>query len=121
VTVGSISHASRVRPLRAPRGRAAARHNRPHGIRFPPAGWRRTPSPAALLGGLCQLGGRQSRAPVCNSCEREFLCVYGAISPPQGRLGWMIAPQMNTDFMSKLLAQVSAEHRRDFIVTVGVR
>ena len=30
----------------------------------------------------------------------------------------MIAPNMNTDFMSKFLAQVSAKHRRDFIVMV---
>ena len=55
---------------------------------------------------------------VCNGYEREFLYVYGAVSPLQGQLDWMIAPQMNTHYMSKFLAQVSARHRRDFIVMV---
>ena len=61
---------------------------------------------------------KPERPSVCNGYEREFLYVYGAASPIQGQLDWMIAPQMNTDFMSKFLAQVSAKHRRDFIVMV---
>jgi len=55
---------------------------------------------------------------VCNGYEREFLSVYGAVSPLQGRLDWMITRTMNTDNMSAFLAQVSARHRRDFIVMV---
>jgi DDE superfamily endonuclease len=61
---------------------------------------------------------KPERPVVCNGYEREFLYVYGAVSPIQGRLDWMIAPQMNTEYMSKFLAQVSARNRRDFIVMV---
>lgn len=55
---------------------------------------------------------------VCNGYEREFLYVYGAVSPLQGQLDWMITRKMNTTNMSAFLAQVSARHRRDFIVMV---
>lgn len=55
---------------------------------------------------------------VCNGYEREFLYVYGAVSPLQGQMDWMITRQMNTINMSAFLAQVSARHRRDFIVMV---
>ena len=58
------------------------------------------------------------RPTVCNGYEREFLYVYGAVSPLQGQLDWMITPKMNTENMSAFLAQVSAKHRRDFIVMV---
>lgn len=58
------------------------------------------------------------RPMVCNGYEREFLYVYGAVSPLQGQLDWMITRQMNTANMSAFLAQVSARHRRDFIVMV---
>ena len=44
--------------------------------------------------------------------------VYGAVSPLQGQLDWMITPQMNTAYMSQFLAQVSVKHRRDFIIMV---
>jgi len=44
------------------------------------------------------------------------LYVYGAVNPLQGQFDWLIPPQMNTDFMSQFLAQVSAKHRRDFVV-----
>ena len=59
-----------------------------------------------------------ARPMVCNGYEREFLYVYGAVSPLQGQLDWMITRQMNTTNMSAFLAQVSAKHRRDFIVMV---
>jgi transposase len=59
-----------------------------------------------------------ARPTVCNGYEREFLYVYGAVSPLQGQLDWMITPQMNTANMSAFLAQISARHRRDFIVMV---
>ena len=61
---------------------------------------------------------KPERPVVCNGYEREFVYVYGAVSPLQGQLDWMITPQMNAEYMSKFLAQVSAKHRRDFIIMV---
>lgn len=58
------------------------------------------------------------RSTVCNGYEREFLYVYGAVSPIQGELDWMITQQMNTDRMSEFLAKVSAAHPREFIIMV---
>ena len=58
------------------------------------------------------------RPVVCNGYEREFLYVYGAVSPLEGQLDWMITRQMNTANMSAFLAQVHAKHRRDFMVMV---
>jgi transposase len=58
------------------------------------------------------------RPTVSNGYEREFLYVYGAVSPAQGQLDWMITCEMNTVRMSEFLAQVSAAHRREFIVMV---
>ena len=58
------------------------------------------------------------RPTVCNGYEREFLYVYGAVSPMQGQLDWMIAGEMNTARMTEFLAQVSAAHRREFIIMV---
>jgi transposase len=58
------------------------------------------------------------RPVVCNGYEREFLYVYGAVSPLEGQLDWMITRQMNTANMSAFLAQVHARHRRDFMVMV---
>jgi DDE superfamily endonuclease len=58
------------------------------------------------------------RPTVCNGYEREFVYVYGAVSPLQGQLDWMITRQMNTTRMSEFLAQVSATHADEFIVMV---
>ena len=58
------------------------------------------------------------RPTVCNGYEREFLYVYGAVSPVQGELDWMIARQMNTQRMSEFLAKVSAAHSSEYIVMV---
>jgi DDE superfamily endonuclease len=58
------------------------------------------------------------RPTVSNGYEREFLYVYGAVSPMQGELDWMITNKMNTNNMSEFLAQVSAAHRREFIIMV---
>ena len=58
------------------------------------------------------------RPVVDNGYEREFQYVYGAVSPMEGELDWMICSVMNTDHMGKFLAQVSAAHARDFIVMV---
>ena len=58
------------------------------------------------------------RPTVCNGYEREFLYVYGAVSPVQGQLDWLIAGEMNTVRMTEFLVQVSAAHRREFIIMV---
>ena len=50
--------------------------------------------------------------------EREFQDVYGAVSPLEGELDWMICPAMNPENMGGLLAQVSAAHPQDFIVMI---
>lgn len=61
---------------------------------------------------------KPERPTVCNGYEREFLYVYGAVSPMQGEFDWMITRQMNTERMSEFLAQVSAAHPREFIIMV---
>ena len=58
------------------------------------------------------------RPVVDNGYEREFQYVYGAVSPLEGELDWMICPAMNTENRSAFLAQVSAAHPEDFIVTI---
>jgi len=76
----------------------------------------------ARFGRMVRIRRCWSEAPlrpvVCNGYEREFLYVYGAVSPVQGELDWMIAPQMNTERMSEFLLQVSAAHSEEFIVMV---
>jgi RNA polymerase subunit RPABC4/transcription elongation factor Spt4 len=58
------------------------------------------------------------RPVVANGYQREFVYVYGAVSPVQGELDWMIGRQMNTERMSTFLAQVSAAHEWEFMVMV---
>ena len=58
------------------------------------------------------------RPVVDNGYEREFRYVYGAVSPLEGELDWLICAAMNTETMSSFLAQVSAAHPADFIVMV---
>jgi hypothetical protein len=58
------------------------------------------------------------RPVVANGYERQFIYVYGAVSPSQGQLDWMICPKMNTERMSQFLAQVSQPHPNEFIVMV---
>jgi len=58
------------------------------------------------------------RPMVANGYEREFVYVYGAVSPVEGELDWMIGRQMNTERMSTFLAHVSAAHEREFMVMV---
>jgi hypothetical protein len=55
---------------------------------------------------------------VANGYERQFIYVYGAVSPLQGQLDWMICPKMNTERMSQFLTQVSQAHPKEFIVMV---
>jgi transposase-like protein len=58
------------------------------------------------------------RPKVDNGYERQFVYVYGAVSPLQGQLDWMISPNMDTAQMSQFLAQVSKAHADEFIVMV---
>lgn len=58
------------------------------------------------------------RPVVDNGYEREFRYVYGAVSPLEGELDWMIYSAMNTEHMGTFLAQVSAAHPQDFIVMI---
>jgi len=59
-----------------------------------------------------------SRPTVDNGYERQFTYVYGAVSPMQGELDWMISPKMNTEQMNLFLLQVSAAHPEEFIVMI---
>ena len=59
-----------------------------------------------------------ARAVVCNGYEREFVYVYGAVSPIEGELDWMTCRQMNTDHMTAFLAQVSAAQKDEFMLMV---
>ena len=58
------------------------------------------------------------RPSVSNGYEREFVYVYGAVSPIEGELDWMIGPKMNTEQMTLFLSQVSAAHPEEFVVMV---
>jgi hypothetical protein len=58
------------------------------------------------------------RPAVNNGYEREFVYVYGAVSPIEGELDWMICREMNTQRMTEFLTQVSAAHADDFIVMI---
>ena len=55
---------------------------------------------------------------MANCYEREFVYVYGAVSPCDGELDWMIRPKMNTVRMGEYLAQVQQAHADEFIVMV---
>jgi len=59
-----------------------------------------------------------ARPTVANGYEREFVHVYGAVSPLQGEMDWMICREMNTERMSCFLEQVRAAHPDDFILMV---
>lgn len=58
------------------------------------------------------------RPMVDNGYEREFTYVYGAVSPIEGELDWMISEKMNTERMGDFLVQVSAAHPEEFIVMI---
>ncbi|MEG3979101.1 IS630 family transposase [Microcoleus sp. herbarium8] len=58
------------------------------------------------------------RPMVDNGYEREFTYVYGAVSPVEGELDWMICDKMNTDRMGEFLAKVSAAHSDEFMVMI---
>ena len=58
------------------------------------------------------------RPMVDNGYEREFTYVYGAVSPQEGQLDWMICSKMNTELMGRFLTQVSEAHPQDFILMI---
>lgn len=61
---------------------------------------------------------KPSRPTVDNGYERQFVYVYGAVSPLEGQLDWMICDQMNTQAMGAFLGQVSAAHADDWIFMI---
>ena len=58
------------------------------------------------------------RPVISNGYERQFVYVYGAVSPLQGQLDWRLCGEMNTARMSEFLTQVSQAHPTDLIVMV---
>ena len=58
------------------------------------------------------------RPTMLNGYEREFVYVYGGVSPCQGDLDWRICREMNTLRMSEFLHQVSQAHPDEFIVMI---
>jgi hypothetical protein len=58
------------------------------------------------------------RPVLSNGYEREFVYVYGAVSPLAGELDWQVCREMNTPRMGEFLAQVSQAHAGDFILMV---
>jgi hypothetical protein len=53
-----------------------------------------------------------------NGYEREFVYVYGAVSPLEGEFDWRLGREMNTLRMAEFLAQVSQAHPAELIVMV---
>ena len=60
----------------------------------------------------------RQRPVVCNGYERPFVSVYGAASPIEGEMDWLICREMNTERMRRFLAQVSHAHPNEFMVMV---
>jgi putative transposase len=53
-----------------------------------------------------------------NGYEREFVYVFGAVSPIEGEMDWWLCREMNAIRMGEFLAQVSQAHPNDFIVMI---
>ena len=58
------------------------------------------------------------RPVMLNGYERQFVYVYGTVSPLQGDLDWMLCGGMNTVRMGEFLGQVSRAHPNEFIVMI---
>ena len=58
------------------------------------------------------------RPVIDNGYERQFVYVYGAVSPLEGQLDWRVGREMNTARMGEFLTQVSQAHPTDLIVMV---
>ena len=61
---------------------------------------------------------RPLRPKVDNGYERQFVYVYGAVSPLEGQLDWKICAEMNTQRMGEFVRQVSQAHEHEYIVMV---
>ena len=53
-----------------------------------------------------------------NGCEREFTCVYGAVSPLEGDFEHRLCEKMNTGQMGGFLQQVSDQYPDDDILMI---
>jgi hypothetical protein len=58
------------------------------------------------------------RPVMLNGYERQFVYVYGAVSPLKGDLDWMLCSEMNAVRMGEFLGQVSRSHPDEFIVMI---
>jgi hypothetical protein len=58
------------------------------------------------------------RPVVGNGYEREFVYVYGAVSPQEQELDWRLSREMNTARMGEFLTQVSQAHPAELIIMV---
>lgn len=58
------------------------------------------------------------RPVMLNGYERQFVYVYGAVSPLQGHLDWMLCGEMNAVRMGEFLGQVSRAYPDEFIAMV---
>lgn len=58
------------------------------------------------------------RPVMLNGYERQFVYVYGAVSPLKGDLDWMLCSEMNAARMGEFLGQVSRAHPDEFVVMV---
>jgi len=58
------------------------------------------------------------RPVIRNGYERQFVYVYGAVSPLEGELDWKLCREMNTLRMGEFLSQVSQAHSAELIVMV---
>ena len=53
-----------------------------------------------------------------NGYEREFTCVYGAVSPMEGTLDYRLCAKMNTEEMGVFLQQVSQQYPDEYLLMV---
>ena len=58
------------------------------------------------------------RPVMLNGYEREFVYVYGAVSPQDGDFDWKVCPEMNSERMSEFLQQIGKQYSREFIIMV---
>jgi hypothetical protein len=58
------------------------------------------------------------RPVIDNGYERQFVYVYGAVSPFEGELDWLLCREMNTERMGEFLAQVSRAHPNELLIMV---
>lgn len=58
------------------------------------------------------------RPKVDNGYERQFVYVYGAVSPLEGQLDWKICAERNTQRMGEFVQQVSQAHEHEYLVMI---